>query len=157
MEIVDITFNFELFEDCVEQKYKVCDQICDHLESLVYLSDELDNFDPASDFFIDVDDLIADEIVGTVDTLQEKSKEMVVAIDVYVELMKSRINYLQSTKTEDEILSNYKIRTERQSLRAKISKYNKLKEDFSKSIENLVKQVDDLGYGYDDEDEMNME
>jgi len=157
MEIVDINFNFELFEDQVEKRYKVCDQICEHLESLIYLSDELDNFDPASEFFMDIDDIIAEEVVGTVDALQEKSKDMVAAIDVYVALMQSRIHYLETTKTEDEILSNYKIRTERQSLRSKISKYKKLKDDFSKSIENLAKQVDDLGYGYEDDAERDVE
>lgn len=145
MEIVDINFNYELFEENIKEKRSKCDEVCDKLQNLFYLSDELDNFDSETNFYTQIEDAISEEMMETVENLVKASKELENAINMYIAVMKARINYVETTKTEDQILSDYKTRTERTGLRTSIVKYEKLKADYQKSVKGLLDEVEIIG------------
>ena len=158
MEIIDVDFDFQQFEKLIENRTVNCDKVCNHLESLMYLTDDLYDFDPNTKFYREVADIVAQEIGETNEVLKSEAKKVEDAMNTYIALIQTQISHIEKNKTEDEILSNYKVRTKRHELRTKIAKYTKLKDYFKKSVSDLIAQVDevvskkDLNDEYDDED-----
>ena len=151
MEIVDVTFNFELYEELVLKAMKKFNESLDRVVEIKEIWDEsaklseLNNTevgfkvfyktaigDDGGDFYKtaykkareDVKHRII-ELVGDFKVAAKKLDEVIDSLNL---LMSARVKYIESTNTQDELYGNYKLRTERNDLNRKIKKYKRIKE-----------------------------
>lgn len=157
MEIIDVTYNFEMYEDLALKALGKFNEALDKVVELKEVweqSKELKDITKTDPWFqnlyhqvVDSDDNgkayeyaynkakqdIMDLVVNALGDFKVATKKLENAINYIVAVMRSRVEYVESSRTQDELYGNYKIRTERNDLNRKIKKYERLKEEYLKT------------------------
>jgi len=157
--IVDVTFNFELLREAVKKsidKYNKAYDIVVELKTVWKVSDNLSEIDKTDAYFKEFyKGLINDDgeaykvaydlarkdiknlVVAAIGDLKVATKNMETSIDLLTRLMKARVDYIESTHTQDELYGNYKLREERNSLNKEVKQYQKIKQVNIERVEEV--------------------
>lgn len=175
MEIVDITYNFEMYEEIVLNKMKEFNNAVDTVLLVKEVwegSSRFDNIENVGDWFKNFyQNKIGDNgdvykiayekaredvkkvLVESLADLNLKKNKMKESFDLLIVLLNSRVAYLEEKYTQDEIYGNYKIRTEVQELKRKIKKYQDIKDSNLK----IASEYSLNSFGLEIEDEPDLE
>ena len=144
--IVDVTFNFEYFEDLALNSVKNFNNAVDKASEAKELwesalkFENIENVEPwLQTFYKNVihDDgsmyqqsynrtkeMVKAIVIEVLSDLKLKTKKLKSIFSVLIESMRSRVLYLEDKYSQDELYGNYKLRTEKQDLNRKIKKCN---------------------------------
>ena len=147
--IIDITFNFKMYEDLLkETNTGFCDGISEVYSQLALLDTlkpckNMNNMGDAFKSFYD--NLIGDDgeefkksfdrlyytirfdLYNAIKVVNRFSKKLVKVSDLLINMYDARIKYIECDKNQNEIYSNYKLRSEWQDLKNNIKEVERLK------------------------------
>ena len=149
-EIKDITFNFKLLKEmafkAVENFNNAFDSVCDKkaLYDRIQKPFELNN---APDFFKEfyvayINDngeafhaakqkafvMLKSDLIEALAKLRVEEKCFKNTIDVVTSFLQARVDFIESTHSQDELYANYRLREERNNLKKEIKQYVKIAE-----------------------------
>ena len=149
--IVDITYNFELCEDLALKTMKDFNMSMDKVLEIRDLWEEsakLQDLENTQSWFKKIyEEQIGDDgdvyklayerarndvkkiVIDSLADLKLKTKRMENVFSGLIALMMSRVQFIESSRTQDELYGNYKLRTERNDLNKKIKKYQEIKDN----------------------------
>lgn len=147
--IVDITFNFQMYEDLLKEINKKFEEGINEVYSQLALQDTLkpckdmdymgDGFkryykesigDDGEEYKEAFDRLyytIRVDLYNAIKLVNKLNKNFIKASGFLITMYDARVKYIEHDKTQDEIYANYKIRTEWQDLKNKIKNVEQLK------------------------------
>jgi len=125
--IIDVTFNFEAYEDVALNRVKKFNEAADQVADIKEIYEELKVKMQEDSVFAEISKLfggkLVADIVDAIACLEVQAKLLKHSFEFLIKIMRARVNYIVDKYSQDEIYGNFKLRTEMQTLNKKIKKY----------------------------------